>query len=142
MELPERDEGDFFDFYEAAIQVQAQKIMPAVGVSIDRRSFRYVTDTFNDENVYNLVCMVCAQSKTHTGLRSMRVPHTFLNPFRRSPIARAMFSFVWQKIWIISITTSGFEASCNGMGRIGRFMAAAMKTCGNLAQLNGSGGAC
>ena len=46
--------------------------MPAVGVSIDRRSFRYVNDTFNDDNVYNLICMVCAQSKTHTGLLSMR----------------------------------------------------------------------
>ena len=29
-----------------------------------------MTDTFNDETVYNLVCFVCAQSKTHTGLRS------------------------------------------------------------------------
>ena len=79
MQLPERDEADFFDFYEAAIQVQAQSIMPAVGVSIDRRSFRYVNDTFNDDNVYNLVCMVCAQSKTHTGLLSMRVNGKRLN---------------------------------------------------------------
>ena len=53
--------------------------MPAVRVSIDRRSFRYVTDTFNDDSVYNLVCMVCAQSKTHTGLHSVRV-----NGFRES----------------------------------------------------------
>ena len=72
MQLPERDQGDFYDFYEAAIQWKAQQTMPAVGVSIDRRSFRHVNDTFNDDNVYNLMCMVCAQSKTHTGLMSVR----------------------------------------------------------------------
>ena len=68
MQLPARDKEDAYDFYEAAIQHRAQDMMPAVGVSIDRRSHRHVTDTFNDESVYNLVCMVCAQSKTHTGL--------------------------------------------------------------------------
>ena len=52
MQLPEQDKDDFYDFYEAAIQWQAQHTMPAVGVSIDRRSFRYVNDTFNDDYVY------------------------------------------------------------------------------------------
>ena len=71
--LPSKDLVDFYDFYEAAIQHQAQKTMPSVGVSIDRRSHRDVTDTFNDDTVFSLVCMVCAQMKTHTCLRSMRV---------------------------------------------------------------------
>ena len=71
--LPSKDLVGFYDFYEAAIQHQAQKTMPSVGVSIDRRSHRDVTDTFNDDTVFSLVCMVCAQMKTHTGLRSMRV---------------------------------------------------------------------
>ena len=70
MDLSDRDADDFYDFYEAAIQRRAEETMPSVGVSIDRRSLRYVTDTFNDESIYNLICMVCAQSKTHTGLRS------------------------------------------------------------------------
>ena len=29
-----------------------------------------MTDSFNDETVYSLVCMVCAQTKTRTGLQS------------------------------------------------------------------------
>ena len=45
-------------------------------MSIDRRSLRYVWDTFNDDTVFNLVCMVCAQSKTHTGLVSSRSTDT------------------------------------------------------------------
>ena len=73
MQLSANDQADFYDFYEAAIQHRCQSTMPSVGVSIDRRSLRYVNDTFNDKSVYNLVCMVCAQSKTHTGLKSMRV---------------------------------------------------------------------
>eukprot|EP00973_Karenia_brevis_P001015 140121-Karenia_brevis.AAC.1 len=72
MQLLCEDEKDFYDFYVAAIEHVTQNMMPAVGVSIDRRSHRYVTDTFNDDSVFNLVCMVCAQSKTHTGLKSMR----------------------------------------------------------------------
>ena len=78
MKLSDKDEDDFYDFYEAAIQRRAQEIMPSVGVSIDRRSLRYVTDTFNDDSVYNLICMVCAQSKTHTGLCSQRVNGQFV----------------------------------------------------------------
>ena len=72
MDLEETDKNDFYDFCEAAIQRNAQEIMPSVGVSIDRRSLRYVTDTFNDDSVYSLICMVCAQSKTHTGLSATR----------------------------------------------------------------------
>ena len=72
MQLPERDKKDYYDFYEAAIQERAQTMMPSVGVSIDRRSHRYVNDTFNDQTVFSLVCLVCAQMKTHTGLRSSR----------------------------------------------------------------------
>ena len=55
MNLEGRDARDAYDFYEAAIERQAQQRMPTVGVSIDRRSLRHVTDTFNDENVYSLV---------------------------------------------------------------------------------------
>ena len=73
MQLSAKKIGDFYDFYEAAIEWQAQQRMPSVGISIDRRSLRYVNDIFNDDSVYSLVCMVCAQTKTHTGLRSMRV---------------------------------------------------------------------
>ena len=43
-----RDEDDAYDFYEAAIERQAQQRMPTVGVSIDRRSLRHANDTFND----------------------------------------------------------------------------------------------
>ena len=73
MKLSKADAEDFYDFYEAAIEHQAQEMMPTLGVSIDRRSLRYVTDTFNDDSVYSLVCAVCAQMKTHTGLFSRRV---------------------------------------------------------------------
>lgn len=73
MGLSEVDAKDFYDFYEAAIQHRAQEMMPTIGVSIDRRSLRYVTDTFNDDSVYSLICSVCAQTKTHTGLLSRRV---------------------------------------------------------------------
>ena len=73
MQLSAKKNSDFYDFYEAAIEWQAQQRMPSVGISIDRRSLRYVNDIFNDDSVYSLVCMVCAQTKTHTGLRSMRV---------------------------------------------------------------------
>ena len=73
MKLLERDTKDFYDFYEAAIQHRAQERMPTIGVSIDRRSLRYVTDTFNDHSVYSLICFVCAQTRTHTGLLSRRV---------------------------------------------------------------------
>ena len=68
----QRDTNDCYDFYEAAIQYRARQRMPTVGVNIDRRSLRYVLDTFNDATTFNLVCMVCAQSKTHTGLQSSR----------------------------------------------------------------------
>lgn len=73
MQLANRYVKDFYDFYEASIQHRAQNIMLSVGVSIDRRSHRYVTDTFNDDTVFSLVCMVCAQIKTHTGLISRSV---------------------------------------------------------------------
>ena len=73
MKLSNADAKDFYDFYEAAIQHRAQERMPTIGVSIDRRSLRYVTDTFNDDSVYSLVCSVCAQTRTHTGLLSRRV---------------------------------------------------------------------
>ena len=44
--------------------------MPAVGPSIDRRTFKFVHEVYNNESIYSLICFVCAQRKVHTGLRS------------------------------------------------------------------------
>lgn len=79
MQLEACDQTDFYDFYLEAIQWRAQRRMPTVGVSVDRRSLRNVTDIFNDESVYNLICLVCAQSKTHTGLLSSYVDRERVN---------------------------------------------------------------
>ena len=73
MNLSSRDENDFFDFYEAAIQCRARERMLSVGGAIGRRSLRYVTDASHDDSVYSLVCMVCVKIKTHVGLCSRRV---------------------------------------------------------------------
>ena len=70
MALTERDQVDFMAFYCAAIAVREREGMPAVGVSIDRRTFKLLADVYNGDVVYNLVCFICAQSKTHTGLTS------------------------------------------------------------------------
>ena len=77
MQLPAKYASEFFDFYEAAIEWKAQQAMPSVGFSIDRRSLRLVNDVFNGDIVFSLICMVCAQSKPHTGLRSRRVDGKF-----------------------------------------------------------------
>ena len=59
-----------YDYYCAAVQHREEQGMPTVGPSIDRRTFKLLSDVCNDKEVYNLVCFVCAQVKTHTGLQS------------------------------------------------------------------------
>ena len=68
MELQtQRDVKDHYAFYCAAVRHhQEEKAMPAVGLSIDRRTFKLLAEVYNDSEVYSLVCFVCAQVKTHT----------------------------------------------------------------------------
>ena len=70
MGLGDLDKADYMAFYCAAIRAREQESMPAVGLSIDRRTFKLLADIYNSKVVYNLICFVCAQSKTHTGLKS------------------------------------------------------------------------
>ena len=70
MQLSKRDQPDFMAFYCAAIRVREMCRMPSVGISIDRRTFKLLADVYNSEQVYNAICFICAQTKTHTGLKS------------------------------------------------------------------------
>ena len=56
-------------FYCAAIRHREQQRMPAAGPSIDRRAFKLLSDVYNDEHTHSLVCFVCTQIKTHTGVK-------------------------------------------------------------------------
>ena len=47
MNLHTRDQKDFMAFYCAAIRVREQARMPAVGLTIDRRTFNLLADVYN-----------------------------------------------------------------------------------------------
>ena len=57
-------EDSLFDFYCAAISTKERANVPRVGFSIDRRSIDQTVEVYNDASIKQLVCLVCAQSKT------------------------------------------------------------------------------
>ena len=50
--------------------------MPPVGVSVDRRALRHLADAYNSARVRQMICLVCAQSKTDMGIIRNRVHAT------------------------------------------------------------------
>ena len=70
MHLGEANNAHYMAYYCAGIRVQERKSMPAVGVSIDRRAFKLLADVYNSRSCFTLICAICAQKKTHIGLRS------------------------------------------------------------------------
>ena len=62
----EDSEEFWFDFYKGAITTIERNGVPAVGLSKDRQILRKLKETYNDENICQLICAVCAQSKTKT----------------------------------------------------------------------------
>ena len=72
MALPASLADSAYDFYTEAIEHQERQAMPAIGPSIDRRTFKLLDEVYNDKDVYSLVCFVCGQVHTHTGLKAYR----------------------------------------------------------------------
>ena len=70
MHLGDANNAHYMAYYCAGIRVQERKSMPTVGVSIDRRTFKLLADVYNSRNCFTLICAICAQKKTHIGLRS------------------------------------------------------------------------
>jgi hypothetical protein len=58
----------FMEYYEEAIMVKEREGMAAVGPSIDRRAFMHLDDACNSSRVRQLMCLVCAQTKTDMGV--------------------------------------------------------------------------
>ena len=56
------------DYVEEAIMEKERQGMPALGYSRDRRALQHLDDVYNSDSVKQLVCLVCAQSKTDMGL--------------------------------------------------------------------------
>ena len=56
------------DYVEEAIMEKERQGMPALGYSRDRRALQHLDDVYNSDLVKQLVCLVCAQSKTDMGL--------------------------------------------------------------------------
>ena len=48
--------------------VKERASMPAVGDSIDRRTFMHLDDVYSSTRVQQLVCLICTQSKTDMGV--------------------------------------------------------------------------
>ena len=60
-------------FYPGAIASIERSRIPAVGLSNDRRVLSSLTQLYNDENICNLVCTVCGQSKTMTPSKNSHI---------------------------------------------------------------------
>ena len=55
---------DVMDYYQEAIAYTERRNIPMVGPSVDRRTLALLVKDYNDHSIRNLVCFVCAQSKT------------------------------------------------------------------------------
>ena len=54
------------DLYEEAIACIERDQFPLVGPSVDRRCIEMLTREYNDDQIHQLICFVCGQSKTRT----------------------------------------------------------------------------
>ena len=57
---------EVIDYYTEAIAHVERQQMPAVGPSVDRRTFNLLTSACNDRTVCSRMCIVCRQVKTDT----------------------------------------------------------------------------
>ena len=64
------------DLYEEAIASIEREQFPLVGPSVDRRSIELLTETYNDSEVYQLICFCCGQSKTRTPGKHSEIERT------------------------------------------------------------------
>ena len=63
---PKRNEY-ILDYYCAAVAAREREHMPSVGVSIDRRTFKSLSEVYNSTKIRSLVCFVCAQVRLDSG---------------------------------------------------------------------------
>ena len=56
-----------WDVYKEAIAVKEREGFPSVGSSVDRRSFEYTMEVYNDKSIRSLICCVCACVRVDTG---------------------------------------------------------------------------
>ena len=56
-----------WDVYTQALAVQERKLMPAVGPSMDRRTFDFTLLRYNDDSIQSLICFCCARVCLSTG---------------------------------------------------------------------------
>jgi hypothetical protein len=56
-----------WDLYKQALAVLERRGVPAVGPSVDRRTFEHVVQVYNDEAIKGLICFACAQIHVATG---------------------------------------------------------------------------
>ena len=66
-------EGHFMAYYCGANAEIERRRMPSIGVSVDRRTFAHVVEVYNNGSVRNLVCFVCAQTKSATAGRNSAI---------------------------------------------------------------------
>ena len=67
LRLENRNQEEVMAYYCAAIAERERQHMPLIGPSIDRRIFKTLNTVANGQEVYSLICFVCAQVKTHVG---------------------------------------------------------------------------
>ena len=53
--------SEWSDYYEEAIKVKERRAVPLLGPSVDRRTFQHLQDLYNDEKLFCLICVACAQ---------------------------------------------------------------------------------
>jgi hypothetical protein len=63
------------DYYCQAIQVREQAGMPAVGASVDRRTFQHLANAYSSDKIQSLMCFVCAQIKVDTSVRNTDIKY-------------------------------------------------------------------
>ena len=63
---PGRD-AHMMAYYCAAVAAREREHMPSVGPSIDRRTFKALSEVYNSKKIRSLVCFVCAQVRTDIG---------------------------------------------------------------------------
>ena len=65
----------YWDIYKQAIAVKEREGFPFVGVSVDRRSFDYTLEVYNDKNIKCLMCFGCARILLHTGHKNDHISY-------------------------------------------------------------------